>query len=142
VGIMRFNLKQSRKEKSRIEELDMGSAVLIIKNNCLLLGKRKADVGNGLYALPGGHQEVGETPTECAIREVKEETNLDIKDLEEIGFDTDGDDFLTLFYVVYIDSDDDLENVEPDKSEDWKWYSVDALPSPLFGEIKRMVKRL
>ena len=38
---------------------------------------RRAD--NGLWALPGGGMEPGETVTGCAVREVKEETGLDIQ---------------------------------------------------------------
>lgn len=32
----------------------------------------------GHVSLPKGHIEEGETPIECAIREIKEETNLDV----------------------------------------------------------------
>ncbi len=38
------------------------------------------------YALPGGHIELGETMSEALIREVKEETNLDIYDSRLICF--------------------------------------------------------
>ena len=34
---------------------------------------------NGMLALPGGHVDVGETLEENAIREIKEETNLDVE---------------------------------------------------------------
>lgn len=43
------------------------------------------------YALPGGHIELGETMEEAVIREVKEETNLDVYDIE----------FITFFEVIY-----------------------------------------
>jgi len=135
---MHYNLKQAKKEKP----LDIGSAVLIVKDNCILLGKRIADIGNGLYGLPGGHLDPGETHEECAIREIKEETNITLDSVEEVGFDTDNDGFLTLFYKSTLKDDKDLDNVEPDKCEGWEWYSIDALPSPLFGAVKRMTKRL
>ena len=32
----------------------------------------------GHISLPKGHIEEGETPVECAVREIKEETNLDV----------------------------------------------------------------
>jgi len=40
----------------------------------------------GKYVLPGGHIELGERMTDALIREVKEETNLDIYDLEFVCF--------------------------------------------------------
>lgn len=35
--------------------------------------------GREYYAIPGGQVEKGETPKQAAVREVKEETNLDIE---------------------------------------------------------------
>jgi nucleoside triphosphatase len=40
----------------------------------------------GKYVVPGGHVELGEHIEEAAIREAKEETGLDIHDLEFINF--------------------------------------------------------
>ncbi|NLZ61197.1 MAG: NUDIX domain-containing protein [Acholeplasmataceae bacterium] len=52
------------------------SVVIVNQNNEVLLQKR-AD--NGLWGLPGGLLELDEPIATCAIREVKEETNLDIE---------------------------------------------------------------
>lgn len=41
---------------------------------CLI---KRAD--NGLWALPGGCQDLGETPEHCAVREFREETGLEVR---------------------------------------------------------------
>jgi nucleoside triphosphatase len=42
----------------------------------------KSDKWKGKYVIPGGHIELGERADEAARREAKEETGLDVEDLE------------------------------------------------------------
>jgi ADP-ribose pyrophosphatase YjhB (NUDIX family) len=62
------------------------SVVVIDDDNRILLLKR-ADSGN--WALPGGGMELGESLPTCAIREAKEETDLEITITGLIGIYTD-----------------------------------------------------
>jgi ADP-ribose pyrophosphatase YjhB (NUDIX family) len=43
---------------------------------------------NDLWAMPGGGMEVGETVTECAVRETKEETGIDVEITNLVGIFT------------------------------------------------------
>jgi len=61
-------------------------AVIITEDNDVVLIKRKYPPFKDYYALPGGFIEKGETPKKALIREVKEETNLDVKIIEKIGY--------------------------------------------------------
>ncbi|GIN90036.1 DNA mismatch repair protein MutT [Siminovitchia terrae] len=71
----------------RIDELKAGVAVIIFNEQNQVLLQKRADVG--LWGIPSGHIEIGETVSEAAIREVKEETNLDIRIKKLIGVYSD-----------------------------------------------------
>lgn len=59
-------------------------------DNYFLLGKKQPGTGfDGLWVPPGGGIESGETPQEALVREVREETGLDISNAE-IRFLCDG----------------------------------------------------
>src|SRR5262249_50648981 len=51
----------------------------IAREGCLLLNRRAIDPGKGRWSFPSGYVDLGETTTEAAIREVKEETGFDIR---------------------------------------------------------------
>ncbi|GAB3155850.1 NUDIX domain-containing protein [Micromonospora sonneratiae] len=44
---------------------------------------------NGLWALPGGAQDFGESIAETAVRETKEETGIDVEVTDMVGIYTD-----------------------------------------------------
>ena len=56
---------------------DGAAAIIVNKQGQILLQSRR---DNGKWGLPGGCQELGERFEDTIIREVKEETNLDIKE--------------------------------------------------------------
>jgi 8-oxo-dGTP diphosphatase len=55
--------------------------VFVLCGNEVLLIKRAKEPAKGLYSVPGGSQDLGETSQEAAIREVLEETGLSISSL-------------------------------------------------------------
>ncbi|SRR6266498_2934371 len=63
-----------------------GSAVIEDDDGRILL-VRRADSGN--WSLPGGTMELGESITQCVVREVREETGLDIQITGLVGIYTD-----------------------------------------------------
>ena len=61
------------------------SAVLVMHNGKFLLAERNKENYNGYWIIPGGGVKFGETIHEAAIREIKEETNLDVEIIKLIG---------------------------------------------------------
>mgnify|MGYP002521737350 CR=1 FL=1 len=57
-------------------------AAIIIKNNKIFITQRGYGEFKDYWEFPGGKIENGETKEEALIREIKEETNLDIKNIK------------------------------------------------------------
>jgi 8-oxo-dGTP diphosphatase len=58
----------------------------IVRNDRVLIVRRGRPPADGLYTLPGGGVEIGETLYDAVIREVREETGLAIAPLALVGF--------------------------------------------------------
>lgn len=58
-------------------------SAVISRDDWVLLIQRGHEPAQGLWSLPGGACEAGETLEEALIREVKEETNLDVTVVKE-----------------------------------------------------------
>lgn len=100
---------------------------IVIYNHKVLILKRVKPSSDGLgyWELPGGGLEYGETPHEALIRELKEETNLDIRILKPVytftairpQYQTVGVGFLSIptnDHVVISDEHTDFKFVSPD----------------------------
>lgn len=62
----------------------VGAAAVIINEGKILLEKRKKEPGKGKWSIPGGLVELGESLEQTVIREVKEETSLEVEKPELI----------------------------------------------------------
>jgi 8-oxo-dGTP diphosphatase len=115
----------------------LGTAVVVIRDGRLLLGKRIATHGNGMWQIPGGKPDPGETLLWTALRELEEETGLRARDPVVLAKQTD--DFpeigkrYTTFFIGVRDPEGEPANREPDKCEGWSWFALDDLPAPLFA---------
>ena len=125
-----------------------GVGVMLIKDNKILLGHRTTtakDTG-GIYepdswTFPGGKQEYEETVIETAIRETKEETNLDISDIHVY---TATDEFQKERHYVTIgiissSYKGELKAMEPNKIDRWSWFDLNNLPDNIYTPSKNMI---
>jgi len=91
------------------------SNLLIVNGDGQILLQRRTDTGQ--WALPGGAQDLGETPTECAVRECREETGVEAK--------------VTGFLGVYSDPDHIVEYTDGEIRQE---YEVTLLGTPIGGK--------
>jgi len=56
----------------------VGIGAVIIQNGKILLEKRKSEPGKGKWSIPGGLVELGESVSQTVVREVVEETGLEV----------------------------------------------------------------
>lgn len=108
----------------------VGVGAIIIRNGKILLEKRKGEPGRGKWSVPGGLVELGEAVEDAVIREVKEETGLDVAEpqlidvVDNIVRDENGE---IKYHFVIIDYFLRLKGGEPkaaDDAEELKWISL------------------
>ena len=102
----------------------------------VLLIQRKKDPFAGTWALPGGFVEEHEKLADAARRELKEETSLDVADLEQLH--TAGDPgrdprgwTISVVYLARVNAND-LKPIAADDAMAVAWYPLDKLPKLAF----------
>lgn len=95
-----------------------------------LLMRRDLDKSfGGMWELTaGGSALAGETPLECAVRELKEETGIVSSELQEIER-TVSDNYHCLFvdYFCITDLDKTSVTLQKDETIDYKWVDEDTV---------------
>lgn len=129
-----------------VERPVVGVGVVVWKDGKVLLIRRGKSPMRGRWSLPGGRQELGETVREAAVREVREETGLEIRLGELLDVvDTmrrDENGAVTLQYTL-VDFDAEWAAGEPAAASDAEhaeWADPDALaPYNLWSETLRII---
>lgn len=99
------------------------------------MGKRKGNVGSSEYAPPGGHLEYMESFEECARREVKEETGMEVENvrfLRLLNLKEYAPNHYVNIAMVCDWKSGEPKLLEPEKCEGWGWYALEDMPQPLF----------
>ncbi len=129
-----WDIDDMKKEKS--------CGCVIIKNGKILLIQQTDEV----WGFPKGHVEQGETEEETAIREVKEETNLDVEIEKDkrytLKYVTDNGIFkqVVLFVARKIGGEEKRQESEI-KSMRWLNYD-DAIKTITYDNTRELLKRI
>lgn len=129
----------------------VGLGVMIMnEDNKLLLILRNSDPKKadsdmrleGTWTFPSGKVKKGETIIEAAIRKVKEETNLEVKNLKVISIADDINEYAHFVTIGFVTKDykGDVVLNESKEHVDYKFFGMDELPENLCEPSKKIIK--
>jgi 8-oxo-dGTP diphosphatase len=130
--------KVSEIDWSRWRPSDEATLVFVLRGGELLLMRKKRGLGAGKINGPGGRIERGESPLECAIREVREELCVTPLGLEAAGENAFV--FVDGYSIrVFVFRAQDLLG-EPAETEEGAplWVRADAIPYHEMWEDDRL----
>ena len=107
----------------------------------VLLIERGNDPFKGCWAFPGGFMNMDESTEQCAIRELEEETGLQVTDIHQVGAYSKVDRdprgrTITVAYLAIIDAPKEVSGL--DDAAKAKWFPIDALPPLAFDHDEIM----
>lgn len=100
----------------------------------ILLIKRKNPPYKDSWAFPGGFVNIDESAEEAAVRELKEETGLEISDIEQLKAysNPDRDPRERVITIAFIAESLNREVKGGDDAKEAKWFPIDNLPPLAF----------
>jgi 8-oxo-dGTP diphosphatase len=107
----------------------VGVGAIILDKDRILLEKRKNSPSKGKWSVPGGLVDLGETTEEAVIREVKEETGLEVYDprlVDVVSYISLGEKGAVMYHYVIIDYLVTSKGGKPkaaSDADDLKWVS-------------------
>jgi len=119
-------------------------AVILMKNQQIVLVRRKYQPRKGKWSLPAGFMEYGETTEQTAIREAKEETNLKIRVKELFGvFPGFDDPRIHVVVIVYWGEIVNGQLKPGDDAAEVRFFPLTKLPEDIaFTAHRKILERL
>ncbi len=114
-------------------------AVIVGDQKGVLLGRRRIDPGSGRWSFPAGYVNRGEVLEEAAVREVWEETGLDVRIDRLFGVYSERGNAVIL--IVYTAVAGDQEPAAGPEVSEVGWFSPDDLPPLAFPHDRAIIVR-
>lgn len=120
---------KNRNAKRASKRIGVGVVILDETKTKILISKRiGCDKDNGIWGLPGGKMDPDENVATAAIREVREETGMEVKGkVTPLNF-VDMNDEVGV-WVLAEEVYGTPVNREPEKHGQWEWHPLDNLPA-------------
>jgi 8-oxo-dGTP diphosphatase len=109
-------------------------------DHVLLLRRFNTGWEDGNYSVPAGHVDAGETVTQAAVREAREEigVRLEPQDVEVVHvMHRKSEDERIDFFLLARRWTGEIANQEPDKCDDLAWYPVASLPGNVIPYVSQ-----
>lgn len=132
------------KDKNLRPKGAIGTYILNEKKQLLLL-LRNSEHQGGRWCPPGGHIEYGEDFKDAAIRETKEESGINVKEIEILGVTSDvypeeNRHYITV-HVKAVEYFGKEMIAEPEKCFEMRWFDLNNLPKNLFPANKHFLSQ-
>ena len=116
------------------------AGVLALKDGKLLLIQRGNEPKLGLWSFPTGYIDIGDTPAETAVREAKEEADVDVELDRLLGVYSN--ESRTVVLIVYVGRV--VAGIPAGRAEalDARLFAPDALPELAFDHDSRILEDL
>ena len=116
------------------------AVAIVEQDGKLLLGKRNINPGKGLWNFPGGYMDRGERVEDAILREVKEETNLDIILTGLLGvYSSTGVDQIVIVYRAVPTANSPTMQPQVSEVTELAFFSPDELPPMAFATESQML---
>lgn len=128
--------------------LTAGVGIFVFNKNKQVLMQLRTDYNQ--WGFPGGAMELGESFEETAMRELKEETNLDIIDLKMVkilsGKETyreypNGDKLYDITAIFVVTNYSGKLKVNDKESKKLDWFSIDKLPENVTSYTRKCLEK-
>lgn len=131
-------------KKDGIQKFIVGGVITNSLNQVLILTRKIDDFMGGIKELPSGNLESGETIYDGLVREIKEETNLDVKNIKAYinNFDylsSSGKKARQFNFLICVENDLNVKLTEHDQ---YDWISFDEISSQkeITDEVKNTLQ--